>query len=507
MVNVDLTGHSPMPAWPAVPHIRPATATTGFTKKALCTPLLIAAALLNIAAPSAARAGDDLLTAWQAAARHDPVFGAAREQLQAGHARQQQGSALLRPQVALTGAAAVVSSDNNTTGAQFRAPGFGSSTDAEFRTKVNGGQSAGWSLVAQQPIYNAERSANARQFDRQGSLADAQFRAAQQDLILRTAQAYFAVLLAQDAIETLQAQRASAARARDVASGKFDEGATPVTDRDEARARFDEISVRELAARNELEMKRAEFSDLSGLQAERLNRVKPDATFDQFLAGTLAEWTDRASRQNPLLQMQELGHAVARDEIDKFRALTSPSVDLIARIADDRLQGNNGFGSTSVTSSTRSIGLQLTIPIYEGGMRSAKRDEAEALARKAGLDVTALRQAMTRQTRAAWLGVSTGVAQIHAQEQALQSARSRLGATETGNEVGARTMLDLMNAQADFYQARRNLAQAKYQLLLNRLRLAATAGDLSETELRHVNTALAADTADRQAKRATSELK
>ena len=491
MRNEQCTEHSLAPARRAMAHARPASVANAVIGKLIWAAVrVLAAALLIAAAPWAAWAGDDLLAAWQAAERHDPVFGAAREQLQAGHARQQQGSALLRPQVALTGSAGVVSSDIDTTGAQFNAPGFGNSTNAEFRTKVNAGQSAGWALVAQQPLYNAERFANARQLDRQGQLAEAQFSAARQDLILRTAHAYFGVLLAQDALETLQAQREAAARARDVASGKFDEGAAPVTDRDEARARFDEISARELTARNELEMKRTEFSDLSSLQADRLNRVKPDAAFDRLAAGTLADWSERASRQNPLVQMQELGHAVARDEIEKFRALTSPSVDLIARIADDHLHGGNGFGSTSVTSNVRSIGVQLSIPIYEGGMRSAKRDEAEALARKAGLDVTALRQEVVRQTRAAWLGVSTGLTQIHAQEQALQSARSRLGATETGNEVGARTMLDLMNAQSDFYQAQRNLAQAKYQLLLNRLRLAATAGSLSETELREVNTYL-----------------
>ncbi len=487
MPNVQRTGHSLRPARQAM-YVRPVPAITEVMSKTIQTPvILLVAALITFAAPWVAWAGDDLLTAWQAAERHDPVFGAAREQMQAGHARQQQGSALLRPQVALTGSAAVVSSDTDTTGAQFQAPGFASSTNAEFRTKVNAGQSAGWALVAQQPLYNAERFASARQLDRQGLLAEARFSVARQDLILRTAHAYFGVLIAQDAIETLQAQREAAARARDVASGKFDEGAAPVTERDEARARFDEISARELTARNELEMKRTEFADLSGLQAERLNRVKPDASFERLAAGSLTEWSERAAQQNPLVQMQELGHAVARDEIDKFRALTSPSVDLVARIADDRLQGNNGFGSTSVTSNVRSIGVQLTIPIYEGGMRSAKRDEAEALARKAGLDVTALRQEVVRQTRAAWLGVSTGIAQIHAHVQALHSARSRLGSTETGNEVGARTMLDLMNAQSDFYQAQRNLSQAKYQLLLNRLRLAATAGTLAEAELREVN--------------------
>lgn len=450
---------------------------------------LVQVALAAIAFQSA-WAGTDLLSAWQAAQQHDPVFESARAQWRAGQTKQRQSRALLLPQVAVTGSGAYVSSDRDTTGAQFSAPGFGASNDASFRTRIDGGQATTWALTAQQPLYNAERAANSRQLDRQAQMAEVQFRAAQQELILRTAQAYFAVLLAEETLATLKTQKEAAARALDVAQESFDAGAAPVTDRDEARARFDQITTQELAGRDELQMKRAAFSDLVGKPAEQLSHLD-GASLDRFSVGPLADWTDRAAQRNPLIAMQELGRDIARDEVEKFRALTSPSLDLFARVADDRMHGGNGFGTTYITSNTRTVGVQLTIPIFTGGMRDAKRDEAAALALKAQFDTQALRQEILRQTQSAWLGVNTGITRVHAHEQALRSAQSRLNATEMGKEVGARTMLDLMNAQTDFYQAQRNLAQAKYQLLLNRLSLSATAGELSETELREVNAALA----------------
>jgi outer membrane protein len=157
------------------------------------------------------------------------------------------------------------------------------------------------------------------------------------------------------------------------------------------------------------------------------------------------------------------------------------------------MHGPSGYGPSShVTSNARIVGLQLTIPLYTGGMRSAKRDEASALADKAQHDAQSLREDVLRQTQAAWLAVTTGAERVMAHEQALKSARSRLGATETGRDVGARTMLDFMNAQSDYYQAQRNLLQTRYQLLLDRLRLAAVIGELGEEQVRAVNAALTA---------------
>ena len=437
-------------------------------------------------------AATDLVDAWQSARQHDPVIEAARAQRQAGEARQRQGRALLLPQVAASASGAYVTTDRDTTGAQFSAPGFGASGDASFRTRINGGQATGWAVSAQQPIYNAERFVNSRQLDKQSQVAEIQLRAAEQDLILRMSQAYFAVLLAEETLATTQTQKDAAARALDIANERFDAGAAPVTDRDESRARFDEIAVQELFARDELQLKRVAFSDLTGISALGLRGLAAGDSFERFGVGPLEAWTARAEQGNPLIAMQNLGLDIARDEVEKFRAAFSPVLDLIARVSDDRMQGGNGTGTSTITANLRTVGVQLTIPLYSGGMRTAKQDEAAALARKAGFDALALRQEVLRQTQASWLGVSTGISRVNARAQALRSARARLNATETGNEVGARTMLDLMNAQTDFYQAQRNLAQAKYQLLLERLRLSAMAGELSDTELRDVNAMLSA---------------
>jgi outer membrane protein len=165
-------------------------------------------------------------------------------------------------------------------------------------------------------------------------------------------------------------------------------------------------------------------------------------------------------------------------------------VDVYARLSDERMQDAIGHGDTRIRSSAGSIGVQITIPIFTGGMRSAKRDEAAALVQKAEHDIATVRQEVLRQTQAAWLATRSGIARVRAQEQAVRSAGSRLDATAVGNEVGARTTLDLLNAQSDFYHAQRNLEQVKYQLLLDRLRLAATAGELGEATLREVNAVL-----------------
>ncbi len=450
------------------------------------------AGLAMVAVAPAVHAAADLVDAWLAAQQHDAVYQAARAQLEAGQTRQRQARALGLPEVSVNGSAGYMTNDRNTTGAQFSAPGFGASNDATFRTSIDGGQTTAWGLTLQQPLYNAQRQASAQQLERQSQLAQAEFRAAQQDLILRAAQAYFGLVLAEETLATLTAQKAAAGHALDVAREKFDAGATPVTDREEAQARFDDVVNQVILADNEVQTRRALYGDLTGSPAPRLKRIVRSAQFERYAAGPLAAWTERAAQHNPLLAMQELGQEIARDEVQKFRALVSPTLDLVARIADDRMQGASGFGTTHITSSTRTVGVQLTIPLYNGGMRSAKRDEASALAVKAQFDTRALREQVLRQAQAAWLAVSTGGVRVHAGEQALKSAQSRLDATETGVEVGARTMLDFMNAQNDFYQMQRNLLQTKYQLLLDRLRLSAVAGELGEAELREIDGTLAA---------------
>lgn len=444
---------------------------------------------LIVALPGVA-AAQDLVSAWQAAQQHDASFAAAQAGRQVGEAKQRQGRALFMPQVALSGSLGATSMDRDTRGAQFSAPGFGSANDAQFRTRINAGAASNLALVAKKPIYNAELEANASQLGHQAEIAELQYRLAQQELMLRTADAYFGLLLAQETLASIEAQKNAAARALEVAEESFDAGALPVTDRNEAQSRYDDLSARQLVVENDVALKRSALADITGMTAQDLKKVDPNADLRRYSVAPLAQWQDRAAERNLLLAMQRLGHEIAKDEIAKYRGLVSPSLDLVAQVADERMNGPNSFGTTRITSTVGTVGLQLSIPLVTGGMRSAKQDEALALAEKTRLEGEALRRGVLHDTQAAWLAVASGLAQIRAQEQALKSAAARLDATQTGQEVGARTTLDVVNAQADLYRTRLSLVRARQELLLGRLRLAASAGELAEVDVQDLNAAL-----------------
>ncbi len=447
---------------------------------------LFAAALL--AAAPAARADVDLLTAWEAARQQDPTLAAARAELDAGAARSRQGRALSLPTLSVSGSVGYGGATQNMTGAQFTGPGFGTVNGVDFRTDIRDGTATGWRVTAEQPLYNPERAASARQLEMQAGRAEIQLQASRQDLMLRTARAYFEVLLSEDALEEVRRQKAATARALAVAQGSYDEGKLPITDRTEARARFDGIEARESAAIDDLELRRAALSDLTGLPADKLKRLQPDAPLRPFDAGRLDAWLARAGDRNPAIGLSALARDIAAQEIRKWDAASAPTLSLVAQAGGDRLAGNGGFGtSASVSSNNSVVGLQLSIPLYTGGMRGARGDEAVAMAEKARFEVDATRKAVVLQTRGAWLGATGGLSRIQSYERAVESARQRLDATEIGHEVGARTTLDLLNAQADLFRALRELQHAKYQVLLDRLTLAKAAGELSEEDLRAAN--------------------
>jgi outer membrane protein len=457
-----------------------------FAQRALLVALALALAPL-------ARADVDLMAAWDAAQRQDPTFAAARADADAGMARTRQGRALSLPTVSVSGTVGYGAMTQNTSGAQFTAPGFGTVDGVDFRTHVNDGTATGWKITAEQPLYDAQRRASARQLALSADRADVALRLARQDLMLRTARAYFAVLLAEDALTEAQRQRAAAARALEVAQGNYDEGKLPVTDRDEAQARHDAVVARESAAGDALTLARATFTDLTELPADALRPVAADSALRPFAAGRLEQWLAKSDEANPQVALQALNRDLARQEIEKWSAQAAPTLSLVAQAGGDRISGTSAYGGGGTVSGNASvIGLQLAIPLYTGGMRSARGDEAVALAEKARYDVDATRKAVARETRGAWLGATGGLSRIPAYERAIASARLRVDDTETGREVGARTTLDLLNAQADLYRTERELAHAKVQVLLDRLALARAAGELTDEDLRAVNASLAA---------------
>jgi outer membrane protein len=428
----------------------------------------------------------DLVSAWQSAERHDPVMAAARADLEAGRQKQKQGRARLLPQVQGSAAVGLSSIDSTTTGAQFTAPGFGTSNDVDFRTNISRGNQQRWQITAQQPLYDAARFASSRQLSNQAELAAVQYSAAQQELILRVTQAYFDLLIAQDNEALLAREKAASETALAEARARFDSGDTAATDMHEAQARHDTIAAQFIAAQSATQLMRSALIDITGVSDTDQVAVPASGTLAQD-AGTLAQWQERAARDNPLLAMQSLGVEIARADVDKFSALTSPVFDLVAQAGDQRLHGDGDYGNSRIESSSWLVGVQVTVPIFTGGMRSARRAEAVALADKARSNLAAVRQQVARQVQAAWLGVTSGAAQVRALEQAQQSAQARLASTRMGRDTGARTTLDLLNAETDLLGAERALRQARCNLLINQLRLAATAGALDENQLRATN--------------------
>jgi len=458
-------------------------------------PSNLAVVLISIAlaamAPVAA-ADVDLMAAWEAAQQQDPTLAGAQAELDAGQARSRQGRALALPTVTVSGSVGYGNATQNTTGAQFSGPGFGTVNGVDFRTDIHDGTATGWRVTAEQPIYNLERSANAHQLELQAGRAEIQLRAARQELMLRTARVYFEVLLSEDALEEVRRQKEATERALAVAQGSYDEGKLPVTDRNEAQARYDGIVARESAALDDLDLRQAALFELTGLPPDKLKRVPVSAPLRAFDAGRVDQWLSKAGDNNPQIELQAVTREIAAQEIRKWNALAAPTLSLVAQAGGDRLSGNGGFGTAASVSSNNSVvSLQLSIPLYTGGMRGARGDEAVAMAEKARFDVEATRKAVLLQTRGAWLGTTGGLARIHAYERAVESARSRLDATETGHEVGARTTLDLLNAQADLFRALRELKHAKIQVLLDRLTLAKAAGELTAEDLHAVNANLA----------------
>ncbi len=442
----------------------------------------------------------DLLDAWRAAQQNDLEYSAARSAREAGAARREQGASLWRPSLQFNGTVGVANNETATSGAQFSAPGLGSSNGVDFNTSINGGTATRWALQARQPLVNRERDASKRQLELSADVADLEWAAAQQSLMLRTAERYFDVLLASETLRVLDRQQVAIHRALVEAKDRFRLGDVPVTDTHEAGARAEAVRAQVLAAQTQLQLAQAAFADVTGLSAVELNTLMRR---DQAKDGgsppsqALAEWLAEVKARNPKLRVQLAGAEVAQQEVAKFDALASATLDLVAQVAQDRMNGSGDYGDAANHQNNALIGLQLTVPLYTGGMRSARQTEAQHLAEKAATEADRGAQQVALQTRAAWLGLTVGAGRVAALDAALAASLARLDATRVGRQAGDRTTLELLGAENDAAVAELALLQARITLLLDRLRLAALAGRLDETQLTQVNSTLANPVAPR----------
>lgn len=450
---------------------------------------LLAGAALSLCAMTAN--ATDLLQVWQATRQHDPQGAVIDASRAAGAAQREQAAALWRPNLGLSATAGVASANSRMEGAQFAAPpGFPATTGVSFGTSVNGGTATRWALSARQPLYNVERQAQRQQLVISADSAEIQWQAAQQDWMLQTTQRYFDTVLAERRLALLRQQQTAVEKALTEAKDRFALGDIPITDTHEASARARGLQAQAVAATSDWELARQMLADTTGLPSADLQLQAPSSRGLNATVDPLPHWLSLAQQDNPMLRLQQAQADAAREEVRKHSATGSPTLDLIAQATRDRLSGSGDFGSASNTQSQQMIGVSLNVPLYTGGWRSAKQEEALRLEDKARAEVERTRLQVGQLTRAAWLALQSGQARLVALEEAVTAQQARLDATRIGRQVGDRTTLDLLNAENDASAADFALLQARIDTLQSRLRLDALVGKLDTQRLQVINDAL-----------------
>ena len=435
--------------------------------------------LLSLALAAAPVLAADLLQVYRDAIEYDAQYASARAARDAGQEKLPQGRAGLLP---------VISASANTTwnevDFQRRTPGA-PSVDAQYNTN-------GYQLTLTQPIFRWQNFVQYDQSKLQVTLTEAQFVQARQDLILRVAQAYFDVLLAQDSLNLAQAQKKAIGEQLEAAKRNFEVGTSTIVDTHEAQARFDLISAQEIAAQNDLEIKRQALNQVIGKAPERLNALRPQVQLQRPQPDDIAKWAESAETGSPLVAVQQAAFEIAEKEIGRQRAGHYPTLDLVATRGRSSATGGIAVGAALPGSDTHSstIGLQLTVPLFAGGAVMSKEREAVALREKARADLDNTRRSAVLGARQAYLGVTSGMAQVRAFEQALVSNQSALDSNKLGYEVGVRINIDVLNAQQQLFSTRRDLAKARYDTLIAQLRLKAAAGSLGEEDVQAINALL-----------------
>lgn len=443
--------------------------------------VLLASACFSLNAHAA-----DLLQVYQQALANDATYASARASLAAGRERITQGRAGLLPTVGLSGA---ISKSNNDfdpwnigqVGTLPNGePGIVGSTGSNLRTNE-------YTLSLQQPLYRWDRWQTYQQSKLQQAVAEAQFAQAQQDLITRVATAYFDVLAAQDKLESTRAQKEATTEQLASAKRNFEVGTQTITDTHEAQAAYDLVLAQEFAAVNDLDNKRNTLQTIIGTAPGHLSPLKPGVTLAVPQPASVDPWVSSAENQNYGVTVGQLQVEIAMRDISRNRAGHLPTVDLVA--SSTRRDVNGRTGSSGDTRNN-AVGVQWSVPIFNGFAVTSRVRESIALEDRARNELEATRRNAALQARQAFLGVNSGLAQVKALEAAEVSSKSALESNMLGYQVGVRINIDVLNAQRQLYQTRTDLSRARYDVILNGLRLKAAAGSLREADLLPVNSLL-----------------
>ncbi len=435
--------------------------------------LSISVALALAAGVVRTAAGEDLLQIFRDAQRNDPTIASARANWSALQERLPQARAGILPNVGLT--ASANANDGRLT------------VKADPRSvTANTFENYQYSVSASQPLYRPANYVAVSQAEATVTQADYLLATSQQDLILRVAQAYFDVLLAQFSVELVESQKAAVSEQLAQAKRNFEVGVATITDTNEAQAKYDQIVATEIATRNDLDNKLTALRAIVGRVPGELKRLGQGYVPRLPEPNTADYWVDRALKENLAVRIAQSNFDIATLEVDRQRAGHLPTLDVVGSFGN--ASGTGAFNSDFAFSSrSATIGLSFALPIYQGGFVNSKIREAIALQDRARQDLEVARRNALFTAQTGYAGVVSAAASVAAFEQALKSAQVAYESNKLGQEVGVRTNLDVLTVQQNVFQTRHDLAQAYFNHIIGLLRLKSAVGVLTEQDLEQVN--------------------
>lgn len=419
----------------------------------------------------------DFLQALEKAEISDPDILAAEFNYQAVEATYGQSLSALLPNINLS----VYETSNDQETSNTSGTGLYTNTTSEY-------DRSGYTLSLTQSIYNHSLYQTLKQTDLNIAGETANINAARQSLILRVAEAYYNILGAQDNLKFTEAEKTAIGQQLEQTKRRFDVGLIAITDVKESQAQYDISVAQEISARNLLANYFAALRSIIGEKPRSINPLIEEIALQPPDPADIGQWVDTALKNNLALKTAQFSFEAAQKQVSINRAGHYPSLDLTVQHTDDSLDGDGvSFTSESRDSTDTSISLQLRVPIYSGGYTNASVKQAIALKEQA----RALRDKAYRQTeqqcRDSYRGVTTAIAEVKAYKQALISTQTAYEATQAGFEVGTRTAVEVLAALREQYRAERDYARARYQYILNLLRLKQAAGILSKSDVVKVN--------------------
>ena len=411
----------------------------------------------------------DLYNIYQLATKQDSQILSSGATLDANRENTPIARSSLLPQLNLIGTTDYVGSYTDT---------FSDSGEAFTRNRIT--------LNVSQAIYNRASWMNFKKAMHGVNAAEAAYMAEEQFLIIRVAEAYFSVLAAEEDLSFSRSESRAIRKQLDQAQQRYDVGLIAITDVHEAQSAYDNARAREIQAENALGNAREALREIIGTDPGKLANLKSRIALSKPQPSDIEYWANQALDNNPVVKAAEENVEASSKEVEVQRSGHYPILNLVGNAVKEEY-GNAPLGDALLDQETSNIGLELRIPLYSGGATTASTSQARHNLRAERYNLESAKREASRNVRNAYRGVITSISQVNALAAAKVSAQSALNATQAGYDVGTRTLVDVLIAERNLFDARRAYAQARYQYVLNDLLLRQAAGTLGEDDIKRIN--------------------